>query len=180
MLLVLLRVAKLLRAFVLTAQIRSSPELSAAPPRVSKVWLRCAESFGLSDIRLLASRSISTPATAGFLRRVIILPESLLSSTDTDALATAIGHEMAHLTRHDFCLNVIYQLLAAPIWFHPATWLILRGIEKTREMACDELVTERLLDRGAYARCLVSFAAAAIAPVLQPSYLLGVFRRRHS
>jgi hypothetical protein len=137
--------------------------------------LRCAESFGLSGIRLLTLRSISTPVTAGSLRRVIILPESLLSSTDTDALATAIGHEMAHLTRHDFGLNVLYQLLALPIWFHPATWLILRGIEKTREMACDELVTEKLLDRGVYARCLVSFAAAAIAPAVQPSYLLGVF-----
>ncbi len=168
---------KLLRALILTALIRRRSAVAIQSPVVRQVWTRCAESFGLSDIQLLSSARILTPAAAGFLRKVIILPETLLRSTNTneEELTTAIGHEMAHLARRDFALNVLYQLLCLPISFHPASWLILRSIEETREMACDEFVTERVLDSCVYARSLVSFAAAAINAVPKPSYLLGVF-----
>jgi tetratricopeptide (TPR) repeat protein len=113
--------------------------------------------------------------TAGYLRKAIILPEELLRSTNLEELTTAIGHEMAHLARHDFASNILYRFLSLPICFHPASWLILRSIEETREMACDELVTTRVLDPCVYARSLVSFAAAAINAVSKPNYLLGVF-----
>lgn len=167
--------ARLLRALIHTALIRRSYTVAIQSAVVRQVWRRCAESLGLSDVQLLTSARILTPATAGFWRKVIILPEALLASTNEEELTTAIGHEMAHLARHDFALNVLYQLLHLPIAFNPVAWLILRSIEETREMACDEFVTSRLLDPGLYARSLVSFAAAAINAVPKPSYMLGVF-----
>jgi beta-lactamase regulating signal transducer with metallopeptidase domain len=167
--------AKLLRALIRTALIRRGGMVAIQSPVVRQVWARCAESFGLSDIQLLTSARILTPAAAGFLRKVIILPETLLCSTSEEELTTAIGHEMGHLARHDFALNVLYRLLYLPVCFNPASWLILRSIEETREMACDEFVTNRVLDPSVYARSLVSFAAAAINAMPKPSYLLGVF-----
>ena len=167
--------AKLLRAVIRTALIRRGGTIAIQSPVVRRVWARCAGSFDLSDIQLLTSARILTPAAAGFLRKVIILPETLLSSTNEEELTTAIGHEMAHAARHDFALNVLYQLLSLPIFLNPASWLILRSIEETREMACDEFVTNRVQDPCVYARSLVSFAAAAINTVPKPSYLLGVF-----
>jgi beta-lactamase regulating signal transducer with metallopeptidase domain len=175
LLLLLFCFAKLLRAFIRTASIRRGGTVAIQSPIVRQVWVRCAESFGLSDIQLLTSSRISTPAAAGFLRKVIILPETLLRSTNEAELTTAIGHEMAHIARHDFPLNILYRLLSLPISFNPASWLILRSIEETREMACDEFVTSRVLDPCVYARSLVSFATAAINAVPKPSYLLGVF-----
>ncbi|MBV9295365.1 MAG: M48 family metalloprotease, partial [Acidobacteriaceae bacterium] len=167
--------AKLLRALIRTALIRRGARVAIQSPVLRQVRARCAECFGLSDIQLLTSARILTPAAAGLLRKVIILPETLLRSTNEEELTTAVGHEMAHLARHDFAFNVLYQLLYLPISFNPASWLILRSIEETREMACDELVTTRVLDPCVYARSLVSFAAAAINAVPKPSYLLGVF-----
>lgn len=167
--------AKLVRALIRTVVIRRSATLAIQSPVVYEVWARCADAFGLSHVQLLTSASVLTPATAGFLRKVVILPETLLHSTDEEELTTAIGHEMAHLARHDFASNVLHQLLCVPISFNPASWLILRSIEETREMACDEFVTERVLDACVYARSLVSFAAAAINAVPKPNYLLGVF-----
>jgi bla regulator protein blaR1 len=167
--------AKLLRAFIRTALIRRDGSVAIQSPIVRQVWVRCAESFGLSDIQLLTSSRISTPVAAGFLRKLIILPETLLRSTNEEELTTAIGHEMAHIARHDFPLNVLYRLLSLPISFNPASWLILRSIEESREMACDEFVTNRVLDPCVYAHSLVSFAAASINAVPKPSYLLGVF-----
>lgn len=167
--------AKLLRALIRTALIRRGATVPIQSPVLRRVWARCAESFGLHDIQLLTSARLLTPAAAGFLRRVIILPETLLTSANEEELTTAIGHEMAHLARHDFTFNVLYRLLYLPISFHPASWLILRSIEETRKMACDELVTDRVLDRCVYARSLVSFAAAAVDAVPKPRDLLGVF-----
>lgn len=167
--------AKLLRALIRTALIRRSGMVPTQSPVVRKVWARCAESLGLSEAQLLTSRRILTPAAAGFIRKVIILPENLLNSTNEEELTTAIGHEIAHLSRRDFACNVVYQLLHIPISFNPASWLILRRIEETREMACDEFVTSRLLDPCLYARSLVRFAAAAIDPAPKPGYMLGVF-----
>ena len=102
------------------------------------------------------------------------LPESLLAEPSEDVLTTAIGHEMAHIARRDFGCNLLYELLHVPIGFHPAAWLMRREIERTREMACDELVTHRLIDAGVYARSIVSIATGMMA-LPRPGYTLGVF-----
>jgi beta-lactamase regulating signal transducer with metallopeptidase domain len=91
--------AKLLRALILTALIRRRSAVAVQSPVLRQVWTRCAESFGLSDIQLLTSTRILTPVAAGFLRNVIILPETLLRSTNEEELTAAIGHQMAHRAR---------------------------------------------------------------------------------
>ena len=107
-------------------------------------------------------------------RRTVILPEALMAETSQDVLLTAIGHELAHVARRDFALRVVYELARLPIAFHPATRLIRRGIEQTREMACDEQVTHKLLDAGVYARSIVTIATA-MSGLPRPGYTLGVF-----
>jgi uncharacterized membrane protein YkoI len=59
-------------------------------------------------------------------------------------------------------LNLVYELIALPLAFHPATALLRRRISETRELGCDELVTDRLLEPAVYARSLVKLAGAAI------------------
>src|ERR1017187_1306135 len=81
---------------------------------------------------------------------------------------------MAHIARRDFACNLLYELLYLPVSFHPAAWLIHREIERTREMACDEMVTHRLMAAGTYARSIMSIATAMMA-LPRPGYTLGVF-----
>ena len=171
LLFVLFRLIRLAWASVRTVRIRQDAQAGALPPLVEEVWTRCQEAFGLSGVELLSSCEVSGPVAAG---TTIILPESLLSETSADVLTTAIGHEMAHIARRDFAFNLLYELLYLPVSFHPAAWLIHRRIEQTREMACDELVTHRLLDAGVYARSIVSIATAMTA-LPRPGYTLGVF-----
>lgn len=174
LLFVLYRLGRLTWAGYRTAQIRGAAVPAAAPSLVRGVWERCLAAFRMGDVELLCSPRLASPVAAGAWRRSIILPEPLFAGTSEEVLTTAIGHEMAHLARHDFALNVLYELLSLPVAFHPATWLILRGIEETREMACDELVTRKLLDAGVYARSILSIAASMTA-VPRPGYTLGVF-----
>ena len=174
LLFVLFRCMALLWSWIRTERIRTDADVAPMPPAVEKVWRRCLEAFGIRDIELLQSSTVQSPVAAGAWRRTIILPASLLSGTSEDVLTTAIGHEMAHLARHDFALKVLYEVAWLPLSFHPAAFVIRRGIEQTREMACDELVTRNLLDAGVYARSIMTIAAAMTA-VPRPGYTLGVF-----
>ena len=170
----LFRVATLARAWMRTVQIRRAAGAPEPRPLVQSVWARCLRAFGLNGVELLSSPNLDSPVTAGEWRKTIILPSSLFSETSEDALTTAIGHEMAHIARHDFASRLAQELLYLPVAFHPAAWLIRRGIERTREMACDELVTRELMDAGVYARAMVGIASAMTA-LRRPGFSLGVF-----
>lgn len=88
-------------------------------------------------------------------------------------LASAVGHETAHIKRRDFALNLIYEFLYLFISFHPATRLVKRQIDETRELACDEMVAERLLDGGVYARSLVNLAAL-LSKRQRTTFVMGI------
>jgi uncharacterized membrane protein YkoI len=85
----------------------------------------------------------------------------LLSGGDKDLLTSAIGHEFIHVARRDYVLNFIYELLYLPVSFHPAAAMLRRRIKQTRELCCDELVAERILNAEIYARSLVALASSA-------------------
>jgi beta-lactamase regulating signal transducer with metallopeptidase domain len=131
---------------------------------------RAREAFGLDRVELRWSAEVTGPVTAG---RSVILPESMADASE-DVLATAIGHEMAHIARRDFFWNVLYELAALPVSFHPATIWLRRQIDRTREIACDELVTDRLVDSRTYAQSIVDIASSMTA-MTRPGYTLGVF-----
>ncbi|MEO8595723.1 MAG: M56 family metallopeptidase [Candidatus Solibacter sp.] len=168
---VLLRMALLGWASIRTVQIRRKAIAPRIPENLERVWQRCQEAFGLDEVELLISERVSGPVTAG---RAIILPESFLREPSEDVLTTAIGHEMAHILRRDFPCNLAYELMFAPIAFHPGAWQIRHEIERTREMACDELVTGRLMEAGVYARSILRMAGDMMA-LPRPWYTLGVF-----
>src|SRR5262245_37557643 len=118
--------------------------------------------LGVRRVRVLCSTSIPAPIAVGSLDPLIILPERLLRETDRGVLTAAIGHELVHIKRRDYLLNLIYELVSLPLLFHPVTTLVRRRIRETRELSCDELVTEKLLDATVYARSLVHLASSAV------------------
>ena len=153
------------------------PSASAGPRRrtrtrapsgtaAARAWIGTAE--------LRWSRAVEGPVAAG---RMVILPEAM-SDAPPEILEAAMAHEAAHLARRDFAGAIVCQLVALPISFHPATAWLLRQIARTREEACDELVTARLVEREVYARSLVRIAAT-ISGLGQPGYTLGVLDGDH-
>jgi TonB family protein len=105
---------------------------------------------------------------------LIILPESFLNITSEETLTAVLGHELAHIRRRDYGLNLVYEFLSLFVSFHPAVTIMKRKINQTREMACDELVSGHLLKPLDYARSLVQIAGF-ISPASQNAYTLGVF-----
>ncbi|MBO0800924.1 MAG: M56 family metallopeptidase, partial [Blastocatellia bacterium] len=133
----------------------------ALPDPLASIKEECEKTIGLQNVALLSSAEIGSPLTAG--KRSIVLPESLFDSAASDLLLAAIGHEMARIKRRDFVCNLLYELLSMPLAFHPAVIFSKRRIKETRELACDELVTEKLIGAPAYARSLLQLADSALA-----------------
>jgi beta-lactamase regulating signal transducer with metallopeptidase domain len=161
------RAVQLLRALYRAFEIRRD----AAPGDMPTILARCQAAFSTGNVRLLRSQDIAGPVA---LHRAIILPDAMFDESREDVLATAVGHEMAHVARHDFLLKLLYELLYLPLRFHPAAILIHRGIENSREMACDELVTLHLLEPTVYARSIMTIAGA-VSHLDRREYALGVF-----
>jgi len=160
MLLLFWRLTALLAGWRLTQRIlrkACEPELSAAAGNLLE---RCRCVLHVKKVWLL-SAPVAVPITVGALRPALIMPERVLDQPP-ELLLTAFGHEMAHVKRADYFFNLLYELVSFPLWFHPALRFALRHIRQTRELCCDEIVTERLLEPRAYAQSLVELAGAAL------------------
>ncbi len=161
--LVLFHIAALLRAWILTRSLVRESQPMELPASVQRIIQRCLERTRVRDVRFVISTKVAAPLTFGAAPPMVVLPEKLVREGDEAMLTSAVGHELVHIARRDYVLNLLYRMLYIPLSFHPAASLIKRRIDETRELRCDELVTERLLSPAAYARSLVQLAGAAHA-----------------
>lgn len=160
-----------------TNEIRRSAEARSLPRAMALVAARCQAALGLADIPILFSSRIAGPITLGARCPMIILPNSLLQEESEEDLISVFAHEMAHIQRRDFLMNLVYELVSLPVSFHPAVALLKRRINETREMTCDDIASRRLTSPTHYARSLVALARRiSAAPAFSRSgYTLGVF-----
>ena len=162
---ILYRSVRLTQAWFTTRRVRQAAVELGRDEAVGAIMRECAKRLDLDQdqkrVTVCSSATLPVPVTIGLFRPVIILPEALLRDGNTDLLTSAIGHEFIHVARRDYVLNFIYELLYLPVSFHPAAALLRRRIKQTRELCCDELVAERILNAQVYARSLVALASSA-------------------
>ncbi len=159
------RGVKLLRAWARTQAARRGAIPIEPADRIQAVVASCQQAIGVTNVGVVSSASLRAPATIGIRRPLVILPEALVRDAGAEALTAAIGHELVHVRRRDFLLNLIYEIIFLPLSFHPAAALMRRRITQTRELRCDELVAELLLHPEVYARSLVQLAGSAMPPL---------------
>ncbi len=172
---VVYRAIVLLRAWRKTKDIVSSARSTASSAAALEVIARCQTALGVARVRIVSSPTVRVPVTAGIFQPLIILPESLINSADRELLTTAIGHELVHVARRDYLLNLAYEIIYLPMAFHPAAALVRRRIKQTRELCCDELVAQKLLGAELYARSLVRLIGdVSLAPRMAPDITIGI------
>lgn len=152
-----------------SALVRNAGPASIEPDYVT-MWNRSKERFFVQTASLLRSREVPGPVTAGFWRPVLVLPSTFIQEHSRTEFLAAIGHECAHIERNDFRKNVFYEVVALLTAFHPMTWFIKSQIAQTREMVCDRVAAERLLDRRTYGELLLQLATKM--PQAVPSTVL--------
>ncbi len=105
-------------------------------------------------VRLLESALVRTPTVVGFLRPVVLLPASALTGLTSEQLEAILAHELAHVRRHDYLVNLLQSVLETLLFYHPAVWWVSGRVRAERENCCDDLAVSACGDRATYARAL--------------------------
>ncbi|UNK49539.1 M48 family metalloprotease [Lysobacter sp. S4-A87] len=99
--------------------------------------------FGLrTPVALRLVDSLDSPASAGWLRPVVLLPSALLTRMPVDLIEALLAHELAHIRRHDYLVNLLQGVIEALLFYHPVTWWLSRRIRIEREHIADQLAAE--------------------------------------
>jgi beta-lactamase regulating signal transducer with metallopeptidase domain len=175
--LLLHRAVRLLWLAYRTSCIRQCAYERELPESLSEVAERCLRAFSLSAVPLLCSTEVSSPATVGFRRPVLLLPDTFFTGDLTqDDLSSALSHEFAHVRRRDFVLNLLYEMVYLTVCFHPFAAFMRSRIAHTRELACDEMAVRMLPSGAHYASSLLHIAQSVFSGgQSQSSYALGLF-----
>lgn len=170
------RAIRLVRFWVRKERLRRSAIDTDLPRGVEQVAQRCCTALGLTNVRIARSSTVRVPYTLGARRPLIVLPE-VFCSADEEQLVSVIGHELAHVARRDYLTNFICEVVTLSVSFHPVIFLIKKEIDRARELACDELVSKRLLPPKLYARSLV-WAADVSSQARSQALMLSMFDAR--
>ncbi len=167
---------RLSRAWFFAAKLlREAGPASLTPEQVEQ-WTRCQQWFLSKEAQILSSAKISSPVVLGLRRPVLLLPADFASQCSSQDFLVALAHECAHIQRRDFKKNLFYEIASLIVAFHPAIWFIKSQIAQTREMVCDAMVTETLVEPRSYAHSLLRLAAvAAAAPRIVTIPAIGIF-----
>ena len=105
---------------------------------------------------LLESCLAETPVLIGFLRPAILIPAGLLAGIAPDQLEAILLHELAHIRRHDYAVNVMQSLVEGLLFYHPAVWWLSGVVRAERENCCDDAVVALRGDAVGYAAALAT------------------------
>lgn len=104
-----------------------------------------AQRFGVTrEVRLRVVDNLTSPITAGWWRPVVLVPASLISGMPPDLLEALLAHEMGHVKRFDYLVNLGQNVVETLLFYHPAVWWISGRIRAEREQIADDLAASHL------------------------------------
>lgn len=115
-------------------------KLQACDQALQATVERLAASFGIErQVRLRVVRDLASPQTAGWWRPVILVPASLATGMPRELLEALLAHEMAHVKRLDYLVNLGQHIVEIMFFYHPAVWWMSRQVRAEREQIADDL-----------------------------------------
>jgi TonB family protein len=133
-----------------------SVKLSEGPSREAANSL--CHQFGLvRDIELVQTRHPALLVTWGWLRPRILLPEEA-RDWPIERVRIVLAHELAHIRRRDWLVQIAAEILRSLYWFNPVVWIACRTLRRQSELACDDVVLGLGVEGPAYATHLLDIA----------------------
>jgi beta-lactamase regulating signal transducer with metallopeptidase domain len=119
----------------------------------------CARIGVSRPVRLLISSWVRIPIVVGWLRPVVLIPVAVLTGLSAEQMEAVLLHELAHIRRHDYLVNILQSMAEAFLFYHPAVWWISGHIRTERELCCDDSAVSLAGDAASYARTLAQLAS---------------------
>lgn len=113
-----------------------------------------AQTLGLRQVRAGVSRCVASPQVIGWIRPLILVPAGCLTGLDPAGLEALLVHELAHIRRRDYLVNLLQSLVECLLFYHPGVWWISRRMRLEREACCDDAAVHHCRDPLHYAETL--------------------------
>lgn len=157
------------------SRLKASASLVVWPNQITSIWTEYADRFDVKGASLATSPLATGPITLGIRHKLVLFPADLLHALTEAELRTALAHEFAHMRRHDFFKNLLYELICVPVSFHPILSLNRFHVVETREMVCDQMAAS-MADREQYARSLLRLASRVVNAIpSRTPHAIGIF-----
>jgi beta-lactamase regulating signal transducer with metallopeptidase domain len=150
-------VATILTLRLLLGVLRAGSLIRSSSPIVDGTGL----SSGAANGVLRESRLIRVPITVGFFQPRVLLPEGW-RAWSREKRNAVLQHELTHIARGDYAVNLLAECNRCLYWFHPLAWWLIRRLSDLAERSCDDAVIAATGDRTSYARHLLEIAATAV------------------
>jgi TonB family protein len=145
----------------------NSRRFEIVPAGIREIMARLgvAPEFRLSD-------DIESPATFGLRRPLIVVPFRF-TELDADRQQAVACHELLHIVRRDWAVNLVEECVLAAFWFHPVVWWLVSRVRLSREQVVDRQVVKLVGARKPYLHALVEIAAGATVArtLIAPAFL---------
>jgi beta-lactamase regulating signal transducer with metallopeptidase domain len=126
----------------------------AEPAVLSTVSLLSERLRVTRPVRVLISSLADGPSVIGWLRPVLLLPAATVLGLSPDQFEAILAHELAHIRRYDYLVNLGQMLIETLLFYHPAVWWVSSRIRRERELCCDDVAVRTCGDPVCYARAL--------------------------
>jgi beta-lactamase regulating signal transducer with metallopeptidase domain len=105
-------------------------------------------------VKLLESKLVKVPVVIGFLKPVILFPIGLLAGLPVEQVEAILTHEIAHIKRRDYLVNILQSSVEIILFFNPFVWWLSSKIKTERENCCDEITVSVTENTAAYVKAL--------------------------
>ena len=124
-------------------------------------------------VRIVESALAKTPMVIGYLKPVILFPLGAVNQLTQQEVEAVLAHELAHIYRNDYLLNIIQSFIEIIFYYHPAVWWISANIRTERENCCDDIAVKICGSSIAYVNALVTLEEIQPTPNLAMSFSSG-------
>jgi D-alanyl-D-alanine endopeptidase (penicillin-binding protein 7) len=172
-----------LRMVVGLLWIGRAARIQAQDPAWQERLSRLAERCGLGrEVRLRVVDGLASPITAGWWRPVVLVPASLVAGMPPQLLEALLAHELGHVRRHDYLVNLVQNVIETLLFYHPAVWWLSRRIRAEREQIADDFAARHLGEPRRLALALselekLQFSSHHLAQAANGGDLMGRIRR---
>lgn len=150
--------------FVLVQRVRKVANLPASG-ELLQLCLRVQRQMGIERaIRFCRSTVLQVPAVIGGFRPIVLLPVTALTGLSELQIEAIVAHELAHIRRFDYFVNLFQVFAETALFYHPAVWWVSRTIRAERENCCDDTAVSVCGNRLEYIRALTHLESLRITP----------------
>jgi|GEM_PF-1762909 len=125
-----------------------------------------AARVGATGVRFRVSARVASALVFGWLKPVVVLPAAALGRLTGAEIEALLAHELAHVVRRDFLVNLLQTAAECVLFYHPLVWWVSARMREERELCCDDFAVALCRDEVLYSKALLRLEELRMEPAL--------------